>query len=227
LAPHLHVVTLRPRAVLQSQDHPLEYIYFLHEGLASLLAVAPDGETIEAASVGCGGAVCPAVNPDEGDGFLTVIAQGAMRASRIATARLQIAERQSEALGHAMCACRKALLLQLRQNVVCVGIHSAEHRFSRWLLEAADRLETDVIPIPVTQEQVAERLGIRRTTVTLLAGKLQDIDFIRWRRSRVEILDRAGLEAMACSCYTHLRKRLGLLLPGTDRFSSSVSSGSR
>lgn len=213
LARHMHVVTLQPGSVLQHQDHPLDHVYFPHEGLVSLLAMTPDGETIEAASVGRAGAICPVLKSDLRDSFLTAVAQGAMRASRIASAQLQTFQRESETLDRALRACREQLLLHLRQNIVCGGLHPVEQRLARWLLEVADRLESDVIPILATQEHVAQRLGVRRTTVTLLASKLQDVGAIRWGRSRVEILDRQRLESMACSCYGALRERLRALLP--------------
>ncbi len=207
LARHLHVVTLQPGAILQHQDHPLDYVYFPHDGLVSLLASTPEGGTIEAASVGRAGAVCPLHGTDLHDGFLTAVAQAAMRVSRIQTAQLQIAQAECEALDRALRRCREALLLQLRQNLVCGGLHAVEQRLSRWLLEAADRLESDIMPILATQEHVAQRLGVRRTTVTLLASKLQETGAIRWGRARVEILDRKRLEAAACSCYAALRER--------------------
>ncbi len=213
LVRHLHVVSLAPSTVLQHQDHPLEHVYFPHEGLVSLVAMTPNGETIEAASVGRAGAVCPILKPDPTVGLLTAVAQGTMRASRIALAQLPALRRESEAFDRALCACGEALLLQLRQNIVCGGLHAVEQRLARWLLEAADRLESGVIPIPATQEHIAQRLGVRRTTVTLLASKLQDAGAIRWGRSRVEILDRARLETMACSCYAALRERMSGLLP--------------
>jgi len=208
LARHLHVVNLQPGATLQHQDHPLEYVYFPHEGVVSLLAVTPEGTTVEAASVGRGGAVCPLHRSDLRDAFLTAVALGSMRVSRIPAAQLQAALTESEALDRALRACREALLLQLRQNLVCSGLHGVEQRLSRWLLEGADRLESDLLPILATQEHVAQRLGVRRTTVTLLASKLQGAGAIRWGRSRVEILDRARLEGLACSCYAGLRERM-------------------
>jgi CRP-like cAMP-binding protein len=213
LARHLHVVALQPGAVLQHQDQALDHVYFPHEGLVSLLAITPEGGTIEAASVGRRGAVCPLHKSDLHDAFLTAVAQEPMRASRLPAAHLRAAQMESEALDRALRACREALLLQLRQNLVCGGLHAVEHRLARWLLEAADRLESGVLPILATQEYVAQRLGVRRTTVTLLASKLQDAGAIRWGRSRVEIVDRARLESMACSCYASLRERIAPLLP--------------
>jgi CRP-like cAMP-binding protein len=213
LTRHLHVATLQPGAVLQHQDHPLEHVYFPHEGLVSLLAITPDGATVEAASVGRGGVVCPLQQSNERHAFLTAVAQSAMRVSRIAAAQLEVVLNESEAVERALRDCRETLLLQLRQNLVCGGLHAVEQRLSRWLLEAADRLESDVLPILATQEHVAQRLGVRRTTVTLLASRLQEAGAIRWGRSRVEILDRARLERMACSCYAGLRERMTPLLP--------------
>ena len=213
LARDLQVVSLRPGAVLQHQDHPPEYVYFPHDGLVSLLAIAPDGHTMEAASIGRGAVVCPAFNKNANGSFLTGVAEVGMRVSRIPAAYLQVAQQQSEALDRALAAGREALLLQIRQNLVCGSLHTVEHRFSRWLLETADRLETDVVPILATQDQVAQRLGVRRTTVTLLAGRLQEIGAIRWRRSRVEICHRAMLETIACGCYAALRERMSTLLP--------------
>ena len=213
LSRHLHVVALQPGAVLQHQDHPLDYIYFPHEGLVSLLAMTPNGETVEAGSLGRAGAVCPILKSDVRNGFLTAVAQSAMRVSRMAVAQLALAQRDCETFGRALHACREALLLQLRQNIVCGGLHPVEQRLSRWLLEGADRLESDIIPIPVTQEHVAQRLGVRRTTVTLLTSRLQEAGAIRWGRSRVEILDRRRLETMACGCYPALRERVNALLP--------------
>jgi CRP-like cAMP-binding protein len=208
LARYLHVVTLQPGAVLQHQDHPLDYVFFPHEGLVSLVATTPEGGTIEAASVGRGGAICPLHKSDLHDGFLTAVAQATMRVSRIAAAHLETAQAELESLDRALRACREALLLQLRQNLVCGGLHAVEQRLSRWLLEAADRLESDILPILATQEHVAQRLGVRRTTVTLLASKLQETGAIRWGRARVEILERRRLESTACSCYAALRERV-------------------
>jgi CRP-like cAMP-binding protein len=196
LAPHLQVMSVRPGAVLQLQGHPIEYVYFPHEGLVSLHATTLDGHMIQAASVGRAGAVC-------------------------SVAKINAAQRESKTINRALRGCRQALLLQLRQNIACDGLHLAEQRVSRWILETADRLESDILPIGVTQEYVAQCLGIRRTTVTLMVRALQDVGAIRWGRSRVEILDRARIETMACSCYAALREQMSKLLPVNSATSGS------
>jgi CRP-like cAMP-binding protein len=204
LTPSLHVITLPPPpSGPQQQELPRDQVYFPHDGMVSLLAITPDGETIEMASAGRAGCLGPLFASDLQESVL--VALGALRAAHIAIGRLQVLLAQSESLRHALGECREALLLQLRQNLACSGLHPVERRLPRWLLESADRLESDIIP--TTQETVAQRLGVRRTTVTLLASKLQAIGAIRWGRSRIEILDRARLEAETCTCHRALRAR--------------------
>jgi len=208
---HLQVVALQPGAVLHHQDHPLDYVYFPHDGLVSLLATTPDGATIEAASVGRSGAVCPVHRSDVDDCFLTAVTQSAMRASRMPAAHLQTFQTECVTLDGALRAWREALLLQMRQNIVCGGLHAVEHRLSRWLLEAADRLESDVLPILATQEHVAQRLGVRRTTVTLVAGRLEAAGMIKCRRGHMQIISHEQLERGSCECYGHGRTYMATL----------------
>jgi CRP-like cAMP-binding protein len=219
LARHLQVVSLPAGPLLGHADAPLDHVYFPHQGMMSLLATAPNGETIEVASAGRDGAQCPISSPPS-DGVLSATAHGPLRASRISAARLHAVMAQSTEISAAMDACREALLLQLRQNLICCGLHAVEHRLARLLLETADRLESEVVP--ATQEHVAQRLGVRRTTVTLLASKLQDGGAIRWGRSRVQILDRDRLETMACGCYAALRQRMPAPRPAATPAAESV-----
>src|SRR5262249_60659402 len=138
----------------------------------SRLARTTDGERVEAASAGRAGAVCPILKSDQRDGFFTAVAHGAMRVSRMAAAQLPIVQRECEGFARALRACREALLLQLRQNIVCGGLHPVEQRLSRWLLEAADRLESDVIPISAPHGHLAHRPRGPPTTPPLLARQL-------------------------------------------------------
>ncbi len=209
LAPSLHAVALPLGA--HPQQHALlrDHVYFPHEGVMSLLAITPDGQTVEMASAGRQGAVGPLTQSDATDAL--VVALGALRASHISTARLQAVAARSVAVDRALGACREALLLQVRQNLLCGSLHPLERRVSRWLLETADQLES--VTIPVTQEIVAQRLGVRRTSVTLVASRLQEIGAIHWGRSRVEILDHARLEPEACSCRRPLGESLSAQRP--------------
>ena len=198
LAPSLHAVTLSSGA----RPLPLGYVYFPHEGVMSLLATTPDGQAIEMASAGRQGLIGPVTQSDA----ILIVALGTMRVSRISTARLQAVAAESDAIDRALGACREELVLQLQHNLLCGGLHPLERRLARWLLATADRLESATIP--VTQEMVAQCLGVRRTSVTLLAGRLQETGAIRWGRSWVEILDHVRLEREACGCRRPLRESL-------------------
>lgn len=213
IARHLDVVSVAPGTVLLRQDHQLDYLYFPHEGLVSLFAEASDGQSMQVASIGRNGVICPILEANVPENFLSAVSMVELRASRIAPEQVQALLRDSETLRGALNACRHALLLQLRQNMVCSALHSAQQRLARWLLEAADRLETHADSIPITQEDIAHRLGIRRTTVTLQVNAVEEAGAIRWGRSRVEILDRGRLEGMACSCYSAQRQRMGTAPP--------------
>jgi len=192
-------------------------VYFPDAGVISILAITPDGETIEIASAGRTGAVCPIIRSEFGECLL--VSTGATRASRVAVARLQPILAESQTLRATLEACRETLLLQLRQNLVCGGLHSVEQRLPRWILEMAGRLESDIVA--VTQEDVARRLGVRRTTVTLIAQRLQEIGAIHWARGRVEVSDRTLLESATCTCYSALRESIGH--PGHTTSSKLVS----
>jgi CRP-like cAMP-binding protein len=192
-------------------------VYFAEDGVLSLLAITPAGETIEVASAGRSGAIWPILESGSPHGYLTAVAPGPVQASRIDVALLQAILSENGPLNHAFEAVREALVLQLRQNAMCSGLHAVEHRLARWVLEAADRLESGLVP--VTQETVAQRLGVRRTTVTLVASRLQDIEAMRWGRSCIEILNRQRLEASACACYASLRERANGLTSSAPRAS--------
>jgi CRP-like cAMP-binding protein len=113
----------------------------------------------------------------------------------------ELAHRHSDALfGHAI------------QSVACNALHSVEARFCRWLLSCRDRIDSDRVAL--TQEFLADMLGVQRTTVTVVARTLQAAGLIRYRRGVVDILDRDSLEAIACECYGAVRRNYERLLPG-------------
>jgi CRP-like cAMP-binding protein len=106
---------------------------------------------------------------------------------------------------------KETLLAQVQQTAGCNALHKTEARLARWLLQTRDRVDSDRIPL--TQEFLSEMLGVRRTTVTMVAGVLQEAGLIRYRRGYVEIIDRRGLEQAACECYGIIRRRTDQDLP--------------
>jgi CRP-like cAMP-binding protein len=104
----------------------------------------------------------------------------------------------------------QALITQMTQTAACNRHHSVDQQLSRWLLTTLDRSTSQELVI--TQELVASMLGVRREGITEAAGKLQQAGFIRYRRGHIEVLDRSGLEATACECYSVVRKEIGRLM---------------
>lgn len=206
IRPHLSHVFVAAGTVLQGQDRYFEHVYFPHDGLISLIAGMADTAAIEIAAVGREGAFCAPSEMGWRTAFATAVARTPLRASRISALHLRSLLAESSALGAAIENCIEDLQLQLRQTAICNALHSVEERVVRWLVQAAERLQDDALP--VTQATVAQLLGVRRTTVTLVAAHLQGVGAIRWRRSRVEILDRIALEQLACGCHAALRRRV-------------------
>ncbi len=106
----------------------------------------------------------------------------------------------------------EGLLAQVQQTAACNALHEVDARLSRWLLQVHDLVDSDMLPL--TQEFLSQMLAVRRTTVTLVARKLQDAGAIRYRRGKIEVTDRDGLEAMACECYDAVRRHIDEHLPG-------------
>jgi CRP-like cAMP-binding protein len=212
VAPHLVTVEIERGRLLYDPGDRIETVYFPQDGVISLMTLMESGAAIESATIGHEGALglSAAVSPRQS--MSRAIVQTPVKASRINAAQLHdawkksarlrdLAERHSEALfGHAL------------QSVGCNALHSVEARFCRWLLACRDRISTDAIA--VTQEFLADMLGVQRTTVTAVARGLQQKGAIRYRRGVVDVIDRAALEALSCECYGVIQRNYERLLPG-------------
>ena len=107
------------------------------------------------------------------------------------------------------------LLIQVQQTAACNALHPVEARLSRWLLQARDRLESNTVKL--THEFLSQMLGVRRTTVTVVANMLQQAGLIRYHRGHIEIVDQRGLEARACECYEAIRRHIQEVTPAAGR----------
>ena len=106
---------------------------------------------------------------------------------------------------------QEALMFQVQQTAACNALHSIEARLARWLLQARDRVDSDALPL--TQEFLSHMLGVRRTTVNMVARQLQGAGTLQLQRGRITITDREGLEDIACECYGVIRDQMNLLIP--------------
>jgi CRP-like cAMP-binding protein len=211
LKPHLKRIVLEQGVLLHEQEDPVEQAYFPQSGMISLLAVMGDGQAIETATVGREGTVGAMAGLGPAHASSRAVVQVAGTAWVITTSQLQAAVRQSEHLRNVILQYKETLLAQVQQTAGCNALHKAEARLARWLLQTRDRVDSDRVPL--TQEFLSQMLGLRRTTVTMVAGVLQKAGLIAYRRGHVEIIGRTGLEQAACECYGIIRRRTEQALP--------------
>jgi CRP-like cAMP-binding protein len=191
----------------------IETVYFPHNCVISLMTLMDNGAAIESATIGREGALglMTAFSPRQA--LSRAIVQVAGSASRMSAAALLDAGQRSSSLRRLIDRHSDALFGHAAQSVACNALHSVEARFCRWLLTCHDRIDDNTVGL--TQEFLADMLGVQRTTVTAVAGALQAKGLIRYRRGVVDILDRQGLEAMSCECYGSVRRLYERLLPGS------------
>jgi CRP-like cAMP-binding protein len=213
LAPHLSTVDLEKGRLLYDPGDLIDQVYFPTDCIISLMTLMENGAAIESATIGREGALglMAAVAPRQSLSRAIVQAPGS--ALRIASGPLHEAWSRSAALRDLVDRHNEAMFGHAIQSVACNALHAVEARFCRWLLSCHDRLDSNTISL--TQEFLADMLGVQRTTVTAVAGSLQTKGLIRYRRGVVDILDRTGLEAMTCECYGAVRKGYERLLPAS------------
>lgn len=213
LRPHLEDVPLERHQVLYEPNSAITRAYFPQVGVISLLTVLSNGPSVETAVIGREGVVGIPLLANHGVSPSRAVVQVSGRAAAIASERLEEALRQSLSLRELFGRYIHAFMAQVFQSVACNAVHSAEERFARWLLAAADRNASHSIAL--THEFMAEMLGLGRPTVTLVARALQTARLIDYRRGQITITDRTGLEEVACECYWTVRRAYQQLLPLT------------
>src|SRR5579872_3106599 len=211
LFPHLKLVEMSLGMVLYESGDTLRHIYFPTDSIVSLLYVLKDGASAEIAVVGNDGAIGVALFMGGETTTNRAIVQSAGSAYRLSGARLKEEfERHGEML-HILLRYTQALLTQMAQTAVCNRHHSVDQQLCRWLLLSLDRLSSN--KLIMTQELIANMLGVRREGVTEAAGKLQRLGAIEYARGRITVLDRHQLEELCCECYAVVKKESDRLLP--------------
>jgi len=213
LKPHLELTPMALGDVLYESGHQLQHVYFPTNCIISLLYVMEDGHSAEIAVVGNEGIVGVALFM----GGETTPSRGIVQSAGVAyclPGRLLKEEfHRAGPMQHLLLRYTQALLTQMAQTAVCNRHHSVEQQLCRWLLLSLDRLATD--ELVMTQELIANMLGVRREGVTESAGKLQKLGLIKYSRGRITVVDRPALERHACECYRVVKQEFDRLLPDT------------
>lgn len=190
-------------AVCHGAGDPIDQVYFPETGMISCLVATGEGELIETSAIGRYGAVGLQAGLGHRTSFTRAIVQIAGKFAMIPAHRLESAANRIPALRALIVRYIETQWAEAQQNAACNAIHDGSSRLCRWLLQASDRIGGDQLLL--TQEFLAEMLGVRRTTVTLLAQELQKKGILRYSRGRITIVDRARLEECACECYDAIR----------------------
>jgi CRP-like cAMP-binding protein len=208
--PHLEPVSLKLGAVVCEAGGLLKHAYFPQGAVVSLLTVLEDGSAIETANIGREGAfgLFAAMYSRVSFNRCLVQMEGAM--VRCPIELLQAEFRNSEHVRNLFVSYSETLLSQVQQTVACNTMHSTEERMCRWLLMMDDRAGGE--PLPYTHEFLSHMLGANRKSVTLAAQSLQGAGLISYRRGKIRIADRAGLEGASCECYAIVKERFDAFL---------------
>jgi CRP-like cAMP-binding protein len=201
----LQSATYKQGVVLQEAGDTIERIYFPQTGMISLLAVSEDGGGIEVATIGYEGGAGIHRGLGRRRAFTRAVIQIAGIISQVSAEAFERATLQSEGIKEIITKYTEILWVEAQQIAACNASHDAPARLARWLLQTQDRLQPKIPTIALTQEFLAQMLGTRRTTVTLVARALQTAGLIQYRRGKIEIIDRPGLEEVACECYRIIR----------------------
>jgi len=211
LAPHLELISMPLGKVLYESGSQLRYVYFPTTSIVSLLYVMADGASAEIAVVGHEGMVGVALFMGGETTPSRALVQSAGHAYRLPGQLLKEEFHRASALQYLLLRYTQALLTQMAQTAVCNRHHSVDQQLCRWLLLSLDRLPSN--KLSMTQELIANMLGVRREGVTDAAGKLQSLGLITYSRGHITVLDRPGLEKKSCECYEVVKKEFDRLLP--------------
>lgn len=213
--PWLEPVDMPLGLVLYESGRTLSHVYFPTTSIVSLLYVMENGASAEIAVVGCDGLVGISLFMGGESTPSRAVVQSAGQGIRLRSQAMKEEFNRAGPVMHLLLRYTQALITQMAQTAVCNRHHSLDQQLCRWLLLSLDRLSGS--ELVMTQELIANMLGVRREGVTEAALKLQSSGLIRYARGHISVLDRAGLEERTCECYAVVKREYDRLLPlGSD-----------
>jgi CRP-like cAMP-binding protein len=211
LAPHLELIKMPLGEALCESGGRLQYVYFPTTSIISLLYVMEDGASAEIAVVGNEGLLGISLFMGGETTPSRAVVQSAGEGYRLSATLLKQEFNRAGPLMRLLLRYTQALITQMAQTAVCNRHHSVEQQLCRWLLLSLDRLSSN--ELTMTQELIADMLGVRREGVTEAAGKLQRAGLIEYSRGHIKVLNRPGLEKRVCECYQVVKTEFDRLLP--------------
>ena len=195
--------------VLYTAGREISHVYFPVTGMISLVVKMTDADDVEAMTIGNEGVIGIAVILGVASSTMEALCQIPGRALKVPTRAVLEEIRRTASVNRLLLRYAEAMMVQLAQHAACNRTHSIEQRCARWLLMTRDRVASDEFPL--TQQFLAEMLGVRRATVTMIAGALHKTGLIDYSRGRIRIVDGRGLERVACECYDVVRRLMKTL----------------
>jgi CRP-like cAMP-binding protein len=213
LSPHLETVELTKGAALTEAGAPLQHVYLPHSGVVSMMVGLSEGQTVEVAMIGRDSLVGIAAALDAGPVLTDAIVVVPGTASALKAEDLRAVTDRSSVLRRHLARHEQALLVQAQQSAACNASHSVESRLSRLLLRARELSDSEGLPL--TQEFLAQMIGVRRNAVSIVAHAFQQAGFVSYSRGHIEIRDIDGLRRTSCECYAAVRMQCERLLKTT------------
>ena len=208
--PHLVTIGLVRETVLGEAGAALRHVVFPHDGTVSITVSLSEGQTIEVAMLGRDSIVGGSAALTDGIAVSDAVVLFPGTASALEVATFRTIAAASPPFRNLMIRHEQALLAHAQQSLLCNTLHPVEARLARWLLRARDLSDSEVLPL--TQEALAQMMGVRRNAISLVAHALQRAGIIRYSRGQIEITDLPALEATACDCYRAVKAHHARLL---------------
>jgi CRP-like cAMP-binding protein len=224
IRPHLRSVVLEHEFVLARAGDVIPRVYFPHTGVISLVVSLSEGEMVEVAMIGRDSIFGASMVRDGAISLNDAMVQLPGSAFTLELAYFRAVAEQSLAFRETLVRHEQVLLIQAQQSAACNAYHTVEARLSRWLLRMHDLFDSETLPL--TQGFLAQMIGVRRNSVSLVANTLQQAGLIRYRRGHIEITNLEGLEETACECYQTVKMRCERIMnPESPPRGSSAESG--
>ena len=215
LGKDLEPVALSFKEPLHEQGKPIKHLYFPNSGVISLVTDVTDGQPVETGTIGREGVAGIGAFLGMPNATGRAFCQIPGDAIRIRCEAVQAEVDRGGSLGPVLLRYTNALMAMLAQSAACNRSHTLEQRMARWLLMTRDRVDSD--DFPLTQEFLAQMLGVRRPTVSIAGAAFQRAGLIKYSRGRITILDRPGLEGMSCECFAFVQKQFNRALDPRQR----------